>query len=77
MFRPMRRFKQQVSQEKCVEILKNEWRGVLAVLGDDGYPYTIPFFFLILSRHKCEPINHRTKARQDNKESRIRFPARF
>ena len=45
MFRPMRRFKQQVSQEKCVEILKNEWRGVLAVLGDDGYPYTIPLDF--------------------------------
>ncbi len=45
MFRPMRRFKQQVSQEKCVEILKNECRGVLAVLGDDGYPYTIPLDF--------------------------------
>ncbi len=45
MFRKMRRFKQQVSQEKCIEILKNEWRGVLAVLGDDGYPYTVPIDF--------------------------------
>ncbi|MBQ9281490.1 MAG: pyridoxamine 5'-phosphate oxidase family protein [Treponema sp.] len=45
MFRQMRRFKQQVSEEKCIEILKNEWRGVLAVLGDDGYPYTIPLDF--------------------------------
>ena len=45
MFRQMRRFKQQVSNEKCIEILKNEWRGVLAVLGDDGYPYTIPIDF--------------------------------
>ena len=41
----MRRFKQQVSQEKCIEILKSEPRGVLAVLGDDGYPYTIPLDF--------------------------------
>ncbi|MBR1403601.1 MAG: pyridoxamine 5'-phosphate oxidase family protein [Treponema sp.] len=45
MFRQMRRFKQQVSNEKCIEILKNEPRGVLAVLGDDGYPYTIPIDF--------------------------------
>ncbi|MCR5762788.1 MAG: pyridoxamine 5'-phosphate oxidase family protein [Treponema sp.] len=45
MFRPMRRFKQQVSTEKCIEILKNEWRGVLALLGDDGYPYTVPMDF--------------------------------
>ena len=45
MFRPMRRFKQQISTEKCIEILKNEWRGVLALLGDDGYPYTVPMDF--------------------------------
>ncbi len=46
MFRQMRRFKQQVSTEKCIEILKKEWRGVLALLGDDGYPYTVPLDFL-------------------------------
>lgn len=45
MFREMRRFKQQVSSEKCIEILKNEWRGVLALLGDEGYPYTVPIDF--------------------------------
>ena len=45
MFREMRRFKQQVSAEKCIEILKNEWRGVLALLGDEGYPYTVPIDF--------------------------------
>ena len=45
MFRQMRRFKQQVSNEKCIEILKSEPRGVLAVLGDDSYPYTIPIDF--------------------------------
>ena len=45
MFRKMRRFKQQVPEENCIEILKREPRGVLAVLGDDGYPYTVPLDF--------------------------------
>ena len=42
MFREMRRFKQQISNEECLEILKEEVRGVLSVLGDDGYPYGVP-----------------------------------
>ncbi len=46
MFRPMRRFKQQLSAEKCIDILKNEPRGVLAVLGDEGYPYAVPLNFV-------------------------------
>lgn len=45
MFRPMRRHKQQLSDSDCTQILKNEMRGVLAVLGDDNYPYTIPLSF--------------------------------
>ena len=46
MFREMRRFKQQVENQDCVEILKNEKRGVLSVIGDEGYPYTVPMDFL-------------------------------
>ena len=42
MFRPVTRFKQALSDEECLEILKNEKRGVLSVLGDDGYPYGMP-----------------------------------
>lgn len=42
MFRKMRRFKQQISEEECIRILKAEPRGVLSLLGDDGYPYGIP-----------------------------------
>lgn len=42
MFREMRRFKQQIPNEECIEILKSEPRGVLSVLGDEGYPYGIP-----------------------------------
>ena len=46
MFRPMRRFKQQISDAECKEILKNEKRGVLSLLGDDGYPYGLPMSHL-------------------------------
>ena len=42
MFRGMRRFKQQISTEECIQILKEQPRGVLSVLGDDDYPYGIP-----------------------------------
>ena len=42
MFREMRRFKQQISNEECIGILREEVRGVLSVLGDDGYPYGVP-----------------------------------
>ncbi len=42
MFRKMRRFKQQISDEECIRILREEPRGVLSMVGDDGYPYGIP-----------------------------------
>jgi nitroimidazol reductase NimA-like FMN-containing flavoprotein (pyridoxamine 5'-phosphate oxidase superfamily) len=42
MFREMRRFKQQIPAQECIEVLVKEKRGVLSVLGDDGYPYGIP-----------------------------------
>ena len=42
MFRKMRRFKQQITDAECIEILKNTKRGVLSFLGEDGYPYGIP-----------------------------------
>ena len=42
MFREMNRKKQQLSDAECVGILTNEKRGVLSVLGDDGYPYGTP-----------------------------------
>ena len=42
MFREMRRHKQQISEDECIRILKQEVRGVLSMIGDDGYPYGIP-----------------------------------
>lgn len=42
MFREMHRKKQQLPDSVCIELLKSELRGVLSVLGDDGYPYGMP-----------------------------------
>ena len=42
MFRKMRRFKQQITDAECVEVLKGAKRGVLSVFGEDGYPYGLP-----------------------------------
>ena len=42
MFRKMRRAKQELSEEECIDILINQPRGVLALLGDYDYPYALP-----------------------------------
>lgn len=42
MFREIARKKQALPMEKIIEILDAEKRGVLSVLGDDGYPYGMP-----------------------------------
>ena len=42
MFRELNRKQLQLSAEECTEVLKNEKRGVLSVIGDDGYPYGMP-----------------------------------
>ncbi len=38
-FRPMRRAKQQLSLEEAIDVLRKAKRGVLSVIGDDGWPY--------------------------------------
>ena len=42
MFREVVRKKRAIPKEDCIEILKQEPRGVLSVLGDDDYPYGMP-----------------------------------
>lgn len=42
MFREMMRKKQQLSNEECIRLLTEEPRGILSVIGDDGYPYGMP-----------------------------------
>jgi len=46
MFREMRRSKQMISEEVCKKVLREANRGVVSVIGDDGYPYGIPMDFI-------------------------------
>lgn len=42
MFREMTRKHQQLSREASIELLRQEPRGVLSLMGDNGYPYGLP-----------------------------------
>ena len=42
MFRKLRRTKNALSEEETKDLLQKEKRGVLAVNGDDGYPFALP-----------------------------------
>lgn len=42
----MRRFKQELSSEDTAKILEHGSHGVLAVLGDEGYPYAVPLSYV-------------------------------
>lgn len=42
MFRKIRKIKNEINQEDVKELLKTSRRGILAMNGDDGYPYAIP-----------------------------------
>lgn len=45
MFRGMRRSKQELKVAETVSLLQSATSGVLAVQGDDGYPYAVPMSF--------------------------------
>ena len=45
-FRAMRRGAQQLPPEECEAILREGSAGVLAVLGDGGWPYTVPMSYV-------------------------------
>ncbi len=49
MFRELYRAKQALSREEAIGLLKSETRGVLSVIGDDGYPYGMP-----INHYYCE-----------------------
>ena len=46
MFREMRRKKNEISIDMAKQLLASSRRGVLAMNGDDGYPYAIPVNYL-------------------------------
>ena len=45
MFREMRRKAQAIDESECIEVLNSATSGVLAVLGDEDYPYAVPVSF--------------------------------
>ena len=42
MFRELTRKNKQITHTESIEILKNQKRGVLSVIGDNQYPYGAP-----------------------------------
>jgi len=72
MFREMRRNKQILSEEESVEVLNKGTAGVLALLGDDDYPYAVPISYVYFnnkiyfhgakSGHKIDAIEKCDKA---------------
>ena len=42
MFRPLRKKKNEIGTDAAKDLLRSSRRGVLAVNGDEGYPYAIP-----------------------------------
>jgi uncharacterized protein len=66
MFRKMRRKNQQLSPDDAVKILQTCPTGILGIVGDDDYPYTVPlnyvygddrlFFHCAKEGHKIDGI---------------------
>ena len=72
MFREMRRKKQALTPEECAQLLKTATSGVLALHGEDGYPYAVPisyvydgaslYFHCAQEGHKLDAIRRDSKA---------------
>lgn len=72
MFPEMRRKKQQLSREEAEEILRRGSHGVLALLGNEGWPYALPisyvycngklYFHCAAAGHKLEAISREPRA---------------
>lgn len=72
MFREMRRKLQQLDTTESVAILEKGTAGVLALSGDEGYPYTVPisyvysdskiYFHSAVNGHKIDAIKNSNKA---------------
>ncbi len=72
MFRQMRRRGQALPPEVCVQILERGSFGVLALAGDDDYPYGVPlnyvyyrekiYFHCAMAGHKLDAIARNAKA---------------
>ena len=72
IFREMRQKKQELSRQEIADILHKGTSGVLALLGDNDYPYAVPisyvyddgkiYFHSAKSGHKIDAIQRTEKA---------------
>lgn len=65
MFRNMRRLNQALSEEASIQILRRGSFGVMAVSGDDGYPYTVPLSYVYFNEKlyfHCAKAGHKLDA---------------
>ncbi|WP_294550879.1 pyridoxamine 5'-phosphate oxidase family protein [uncultured Pseudoflavonifractor sp.] len=72
MFREMRRKRQALPQEEVSAVLERGTSGVLALAGEDGYPYAVPisyvydgekfYFHCARAGHKLDAIRREPKA---------------
>ena len=72
MFRPMRRSRQALGVDACKEVLSRSTSGVLALLGDGGWPYAVPlsyafdgeklYFHCAREGHKLDAIRREARA---------------
>lgn len=68
----MRRYRQLLSMEEDIDILKRNTSGVLALLDQQGYPYTVPLSYVYVDHyllfhsakegHKIDSVLHYEKA---------------
>ena len=80
----MRRIGQMLPEEECIEILTNEPRGVLALLGDYDYPYALPmshvyvdgkiYFHGAMTGHKNDAVKKYDKASYCVMDGGVRNP---
>ena len=69
MFREMRRFKQQLTEEETIRILETCKTGILGLIGDEGYPYTVPINYVYENNKiyiHCAKIGHKIDAIKNN-----------
>lgn len=72
MFRELRRKRQALSEDDCTSILKNGTSGVLALDGDNDYPYAVPisyvydgeklYFHCAKNGHKIDAVKKNPRA---------------
>ncbi len=74
MFRDMRRINQQLTDEETIAILQKATSGVLAVMGDDDYPYAVPLSYVYYDSKiyiHCATRGHKIDAIRKN--SKVSF----